>query len=73
MHSPLLLPFLMYGLSFTANKREKRSMFALKTRYAPVPVNWVPNGLGTQLDGYQTDWVPNRLGTQTVWYPVHQS
>jgi hypothetical protein len=31
----------------------------LESRYAPVPVNWIRNGLGTQ-----SDWVPKPFGTQ---------
>ncbi len=40
--------------------------YDISSRYAPVPVNWVPVGLGTQ-----SDWVPSPTGYQSDWgYPV---
>jgi hypothetical protein len=60
------------------------SSIVLLARYAPVPVNWVPNGSVPSRFGYlvglvpsqfgtQSVWVPSRFGTQSVWYRVHQS
>jgi hypothetical protein len=47
----------LIGSSSNLWEREINGCIRPQTRYAPVPVNWVPN----------------RLRTQTVWYPVHQS
>ena len=44
--------------------------WTVATRDAPVPVNWVPVGLGPSHDwvpvltGCQSDWMPVRLGTK---------